>query len=497
MHPPNNQATTLRETLRRYLDATYIFILTIMKQLKLFFAMALLLAGTIVQAAPFNTDGWLHYDNGRCTAYDCGTTTWGVDFPASSINGRLTKVSVYLCDKTRYLGDVIMTVYNDEDWTEAYSQRITPLATEGWQDVVVVTPVRFTRGANAWITLSATPYEEGRCVAPMSYADDPTGNWAMKEGGWQEEETHHAFMIRAYFDPFIPADAIWSEDFEDSPETWTTSGITHWEWGVGDTEETTGPNSGNHNMKRSHVYRNTRDTLFSPILSLDHCADVVLHFWYINRQLTGDVDILTVAYRTTPNGTFTNLWNSGDGVSHDAWTLAESIHLNDLSETFQLAFIYKDNYGYGIGLDDIYITGRIMDAPCIIPTDLHIVGNPTHNSATLAWTAGSEDQQKWLVWYAMAGYDPMLVEAEKCQITLTELWPETDYEIQVLAVCDEENDYTSNWSEPVYFKTPSEAEAVENIAGEANNGSRKLLRNGQLLILRGDRTYNATGIQLK
>ena len=47
---------------------------------------------------------------------------------------------------------------------------------------------------------------------------------------------------------------------------------------------------------------------------------------------------------------------------------------------------------------------------------------------------------------------------------------------------------------PVRFVLPSE-EGIENTQSETN--SQKILRDGQLIILRGEKTYTASGIEIR
>ncbi len=93
-------------------------------------------------------------------------------------------------------------------------------------------------------------------------------------------------------------------------------------------------------------------------------------------------------------------------------------------------------------------------ATCAKPKDL-TVDEVTAFTATLSWTAGSEDQSAWDISYSTeADFDPesgTIVSAESIPFTLEGLTPETTYYAYVRAVCSPADH--SKWSNMVSFTT--------------------------------------------
>ena len=93
-------------------------------------------------------------------------------------------------------------------------------------------------------------------------------------------------------------------------------------------------------------------------------------------------------------------------------------------------------------------------ATCAKPKDL-TVDEVTAFTATLSWTAGSEDQSAWDISYSTeADFDPesgTIVAAESIPFTLEGLTPETTYYAYVRAACSTADH--SKWSNMVSFTT--------------------------------------------
>src|SRR5690625_202614 len=93
-------------------------------------------------------------------------------------------------------------------------------------------------------------------------------------------------------------------------------------------------------------------------------------------------------------------------------------------------------------------------ADCEAPTDLQI-GEVTDTTAEVSWTPQGEETA-WLVVYGETGadeedFDQVLVS--ESSYTIEDLDPETDYDVYVIAVCDEDEEIYSEASETLTFKT--------------------------------------------
>src|SRR5690606_25658429 len=95
------------------------------------------------------------------------------------------------------------------------------------------------------------------------------------------------------------------------------------------------------------------------------------------------------------------------------------------------------------------------------------VSEITTTSAVVMWVENG-DATQWEVIYGITGFDPetegTTMEAETtAEITLTDLEPETSYDIYVRAVCDEE--LMSNWAGSETFTTDGLGISDNQIAG--------------------------------
>ncbi len=142
------------------------------------------------------------------------------------------------------------------------------------------------------------------------------------------------------------------------PEGWVQtqiSGNGTWTVGVGDyVVNSIGAHSGNYNAKITHAGNGYKTMLITPVLNLSGQTGLGLSYWFANRSWSGDIDKLTVYYRTSSTADWTELQSFSD--AHEAWTNSV-IALPNLSATYQIAFEMTDGYGYGIALDDVKILG--------------------------------------------------------------------------------------------------------------------------------------------
>jgi len=143
------------------------------------------------------------------------------------------------------------------------------------------------------------------------------------------------------------------EGFEGAtlPTGWTTSGSGTWQTGVGDYSTTTGTHTGARNALIKHASTGNQTYLISPSMDFSNASSVTLSFWYINRSWAGDIDGFTVYYRVA-GGAWVQLFNTT--AAHSSWT-EQTIDLPAaaLDADCQIGFKHTDNYGYGVGLDDV------------------------------------------------------------------------------------------------------------------------------------------------
>lgn len=135
------------------------------------------------------------------------------------------------------------------------------------------------------------------------------------------------------------------------PTDWTTSGPGNWQTGVGDYSTATGTHTGARNALIKHSAIGSETYLISPSMDFSSAISVTLSFWYVNRKWGSDIDGLTVYYRIS-NGTWIQLFSTT--TEHSTWT-EQTIDLPAaaLAADCQIGFKYIDDYGYGVGIDDV------------------------------------------------------------------------------------------------------------------------------------------------
>ena len=116
------------------------------------------------------------------------------------------------------------------------------------------------------------------------------------------------------------------------------------------------------------------------------------------------------------------------------------------------------------------------------------VVNVTGTSAEIFWDATSPYQKGWLLSVKPGG----LIDTEDSHILLTGLQPKTRYTVGIQSLCGGIDDI---FGKSVSFTT-SYGQGVEEVKGDKVQ-STKVLRDGQLLILVGDKMYDARGVEIK
>lgn len=164
----------------------------------------------------------------------------------------------------------------------------------------------------------------------------------------------------------LPVSAgAFTENFDDGlgmPAGWSQQqilGLINWTFQQGSPEHL--PATAHSPLTNAVFYANGsylgRTRLISPMLNLGtSTTNALLHFWEYRAAdpYAGQNDQLAVYYRTSPSGDWNLLTNLTGHVA--AWT-QRSVALPNTTTTYYLAFEGIANGGYGVGLDDIEITG--------------------------------------------------------------------------------------------------------------------------------------------
>ncbi len=239
------------------------------------------------------------------------------------------------------------------------------------------------------------------------------------------------------------AQTLFSEGFEGGsmPTGWTQDGPNTWSVGSGDYSTSTGAGQGTYNALITHVDRGNVTKLITPEIDLSSVTSATLSFMHIQRSWAGDIDYLKVYYRTSSTGTWTQLVGYTDAVA--SWTTEEDIVLPNTTATYQLAFEHTDNYGYGVGLDQIVISAP---SSCPKPAALAVAANG--QSATLTWAS---DASQFAVAHSTdANADPsdnVVTTVSSATYTMNNLALHQDHYFWVRANCSATEQ--SAWTGPV------------------------------------------------
>ena len=176
----------------------------------------------------------------------------------------------------------------------------------------------------------------------------------------------------------------YTETFESNSGTiqcWSVDGSGSWVVGTGDYSTSTGSYQGTQNALITHSSTGNVTKLISPIL--DGVQDgLMLDFAYVMRSWSGDIDELRVYSRAAAD----SAWQLQATYTAAAatWT-AESITIP--GTVYQVAFEHTDNYGYGLGIDNVAFTAMSSNF-CYAVSNLS-VDNSTTNSITISWSDGN------------------------------------------------------------------------------------------------------------
>ena len=138
--------------------------------------------------------------------------------------------------------------------------------------------------------------------------------------------------------------------------------------------------------------------------------------------------------------------------------------------------------------------GYFTKSSCPMPRDLQAT-NITASSVKISWTDEAK-HMKSTVYCTRENSPGIDVSADVTtnSATLTGLTPNTTYIVYVESQCSASA--SSERSRQITFTTGAPGQGVEEVQGDKVQ-STKILRDGQLLILVGDQTYDARGIEIK
>lgn len=166
---------------------------------------------------------------------------------------------------------------------------------------------------------------------------------------------------------------ILSEGFEDGaiPEGWTSeivNGATEWNYqSGGQSSNPSSAHTGEFNARFYNSVRGEITRLISPELNLGASEPGVLEFWHTQKMWASDQDELKILYKNSPAGQWQELVHFTAEIAD--WTM-ETIELPNPSTSYYVAFEGFSDFGYGVCVDDIFITGN----PIVYDNDMAAYG---------------------------------------------------------------------------------------------------------------------------
>ncbi|MGP1515745.1 MAG: fibronectin type III domain-containing protein, partial [Bacteroidales bacterium] len=143
----------------------------------------------------------------------------------------------------------------------------------------------------------------------------------------------------------------------------------------------------------------------------------------------------------------------------ETWTNANIILPNVQNTTQKIIFEWRNDFSGGsdpaAAIDNI----KILGSNCASPSNV-VVSNVTNSSVDVAWTQ-QDETSSWTVQYKKQGQDSLWMDktvSGEASTTIDDLEDNTNYELRVLAVCDDESPSSTS----TYFKTSCSAMTITN-----------------------------------
>lgn len=226
--------------------------------------------------------------------------------------------------------------------------------------------------------------------------------------------------------------AMGFESSEEDVNCWTVDGNGTWTMGQGDYSTSTGTHTGEYNAKINHSSTGDATKLITPVIDLTSVESAMLTFWHVQRAWSGDQDELRVYYRTAASEDWTLIPGAEFTDQISTWTESRFV-LPNPSATYQIAFEFTDDYGYGVSIDDIEIaeTPRHTVAFNYLLTDEGVAmgsavadnANPYWNS-TVTLTSTPATNMRTAGWYpgnltSVEGVEAIAVDTNDLKILVT------------------------------------------------------------------------------
>jgi hypothetical protein len=230
-------------------------------------------------------------------------------------------------------GKATLSIYSDGPWTATSNQSwltLDPASGSIGEDTITFT-IKANKGGSrtATVTFSAPGFTSQEVTINQEGVNSTLLNEGFENGGT------------------IPAN--WTQ------EQVSSSGI-NWEFITGNgSTHPSAAHAGTYNAcLKDNSSADNKTRLISPVINLNVIESPVLTFWHTQQAWSSDQDKLTVHYKTSLSGTWTQL--ATYTASLTSWT-KETISLPNGSSDYYICFEGNAKYGYGVCVDDVSISG--------------------------------------------------------------------------------------------------------------------------------------------
>lgn len=316
-------------------------------------------------------------------------------------------------------------------------------ATFSWTSDATLFDVKYRTQGGAWTTVTPAPTTGTVELTGLETATAYEFSVrAVCTVGDTSRETTLAFRTEC---DAIPSTSLpYFESFEDGLGCWSQEQI------VGTVEWNTDNDhydalDGNQFISLTSGSRNNVTRLISPVFDLSNVENVKLTFAHAQALYSPDQDSLKVEYRLNSTDEWHVIFSDNSDLSD--WKV-DTINIPQVSSTFQFAFYGYANWGYGIAIDSLTLSGDISETPvCNTPTNV-TTSNLTANTVTVTWNGSAAQYEVKII----GGGQTITETVTTNSFTTEALTQETSYTVEVRALCD--NGLNSNWTAALSFTTP-------------------------------------------
>jgi hypothetical protein len=155
---------------------------------------------------------------------------------------------------------------------------------------------------------------------------------------------------------------ILTEDFENSgyiPTGWTqeyVSSYNSWDFDDGAGYTTPGSAHGGSYNALLFATRGSSTKLITPVINLSSYSNPTLEFYHAQTNWGGDQDELRIYYKTSSGGSWTLISGAEWTSNVSSWT-KRTVSLPNASSTYYIAFEGYSDYGHGVVVDDVTVSG--------------------------------------------------------------------------------------------------------------------------------------------